>query len=173
MILGMGFLRNAYALYDFGDFASSVKSDTGDPFVQLLSLTDAAKAHKDFVTKRLGGIDTTGDPAHSLLPASQMKHSPISQAELRAQREGKVLRQWPYILVGCLALVALIAGLIIWKCCCGGRHREGCCGCGKRKTSGGHQQRGSISMMMQQQQQPRYQALGNPTSGGYADPYRR
>ena len=78
-------MRNTYTLFDYGNFMENTAVDRGDPFIQLLPLTDASAAHKDFVQVRLNGIDTTGDSAHALLPASQMKHSPISEAEKKKQ----------------------------------------------------------------------------------------
>lgn len=104
---------------------SGPSKDLNDPYVQLLPLTDKATAHADFVRTRLGGVDTTGDAAHALLPASEAKSSPQSEAEKKQQLEGKVLRQWPYIFLGCLAFVALVVGFTVWKCCCGrnrGKH---------------------------------------------------
>ncbi|KAH8917056.1 hypothetical protein BT69DRAFT_1195296, partial [Atractiella rhizophila] len=65
---GAGFLRNTYTLVDFGDFVEdTLDSNTGDPYVQLLSVTDPASAHRDFVTTRLGGKDITGDSQFALL----------------------------------------------------------------------------------------------------------
>ena len=76
-----GIVRNTYTLLDYGNFMENTASDRGDPYVQLLPITDVNTAHKDFVQVRLNGVDTTGDAAHSLLPADQMQHSPISEAE--------------------------------------------------------------------------------------------
>ncbi|KDQ58028.1 hypothetical protein JAAARDRAFT_193505 [Jaapia argillacea MUCL 33604] len=45
IVLGDTFLRNVYALFDFGRWATS---GTGDPFVQLLSVTNQAQAWNDF-----------------------------------------------------------------------------------------------------------------------------
>ncbi|PPR00466.1 hypothetical protein CVT24_004527 [Panaeolus cyanescens] len=58
MVLGMAFMRNVYTLFDYGDFVVNSTS-LADPYVQLLSITDVAEAHQDFVTVRLGGQDTT------------------------------------------------------------------------------------------------------------------
>ncbi|KAI0064161.1 acid protease [Artomyces pyxidatus] len=118
MILGMGFLRNAYTLIDFGNFVSDASNDRSDPFVQLLPLTDPAQMHADFVKVRLNGVDTTGSPSKALLPASQESHSPETAAEKKQHEEGAVLRYWPYILVGCLAFVLLVVGGCVWACCC-------------------------------------------------------
>ncbi|KAH9931102.1 acid protease [Epithele typhae] len=49
IILGMSFLRNAYLLIDFGDFVDGSLSKVGDPFIQLLSITEPVEAHNDFV----------------------------------------------------------------------------------------------------------------------------
>jgi len=55
MILGMGFLRNAYLLVNYGDFVDGSIS-TAAPYIQLLSTTNnSAATHQDFVNVRLGG----------------------------------------------------------------------------------------------------------------------
>ncbi|KAF5369340.1 hypothetical protein D9758_002508 [Tetrapyrgos nigripes] len=53
MILGMGFLRNTYILINFGDFVDGSTSNVADPYIQLLSISDKAKIHQDFVNARL------------------------------------------------------------------------------------------------------------------------
>jgi hypothetical protein len=118
LILGMAFLRNTYTLFDFGNFADETSNDRGAPYVQLLSVTNPTAAHADFVTVRLNGQDTTGDPSKALLPVSQMQHSPESAAEKKAHYEEEIISRWPYILVGCVVLVVLCLGLCIWRCCC-------------------------------------------------------
>lgn len=55
----MAFLRNAYLLVNYGDFRDGT-TDKDDPYVQLLSTTNPAEAHEDFVQARLHGVDTTG-----------------------------------------------------------------------------------------------------------------
>jgi len=56
----MGFLTNVYMLIDYGDFVDTSTTTTNNPYVQLLSTTDPAQAHADFVAVRLNGTDTTG-----------------------------------------------------------------------------------------------------------------
>jgi hypothetical protein len=59
-ILGMTFLTNVYLVLNYGDFIDGSPSNTSNPYVQILSTTNPAAAHADFVATRLGGSDTTG-----------------------------------------------------------------------------------------------------------------
>jgi len=52
-------VRNVYLLIDYGDFVDGT-TKKAPPYAQLLSLTDAAASHSDFVQTRLDGVDTTG-----------------------------------------------------------------------------------------------------------------
>jgi len=53
MIFGMAFLRNVYMLIDFGDFIDNSTSQRGNPYVQLLSVSNnTAQIHSDFVSIR-------------------------------------------------------------------------------------------------------------------------
>ncbi|KAI9508862.1 hypothetical protein F5148DRAFT_1350817 [Russula earlei] len=79
MILGMNSLRNFYTLFDYGNFVSNTTNDRGDPYVQLLSVTDPVAALADFVKE---------------------SHSPISSAERKQHLIGAITRNWPYILIG-------------------------------------------------------------------------
>ena len=78
-------MRNAYTLFDYGNFMEDTAVDRGDPFIQLLPLTNVEEAHNDFVQVRLNGIDTTGDASQALLPADQEQHSPVSEAEKKKE----------------------------------------------------------------------------------------
>jgi len=51
-ILGMSFLSNVYILLNYGSFIDGSTSNTSAPYVQLLSTTDPAQAHADFVATR-------------------------------------------------------------------------------------------------------------------------
>ncbi|THU86317.1 acid protease [Dendrothele bispora CBS 962.96] len=55
MILGMGFLRNTYILFNFGDFVDGSADNVADPYIQLLSVNDKSQNHIDFVNARLNG----------------------------------------------------------------------------------------------------------------------
>ncbi|THV05270.1 acid protease [Dendrothele bispora CBS 962.96] len=86
MILGMGFLRNTYTLFNFGDFVDGSPDNVADPYIQLLSTVDKAKIHHEFVIARLGGKDTTGSQP-ALLPAIQ-KPAVTSQVNGNATTDG-------------------------------------------------------------------------------------
>lgn len=169
-------VRNTYTLLDYGNFIDEASSDRDDPFVQLLSVTDVNQAHADFVKVRLNGVDTTNDPSKALLPASQGQTSPESAAEKKAHLEEKILSRWPYILLGCFVFVALIIGLIVWRCCC----RR------KKAPKGGPEQNlngGALAVplsAMKSPYRPIYEpapppmsGVPRPYSGGFQDPYRR
>ncbi|KAF8630946.1 hypothetical protein AX17_005303 [Amanita inopinata Kibby_2008] len=118
MILGMNFLRNAYALLDFGDWTDGTSDNRAHPYIQLMSVTHADAAKKDFVQVRLNGQDQTGDPRFALLPESQMQHSPVSEEEKKKKYQEMVLSRWPAIFVGCFIFTVLLVGSCVWKCCC-------------------------------------------------------
>jgi len=124
MIAGMNVLRNFYTLFDYGNFVSNTTYDRGDPYIQLLSVTDVATARADFVKARLKGTDTTGSASQALLPASQESHSPVSAAEKKQHVEGAVARNWPYILLGCVVFVLAVMGCSVYACCCRKRRKN-------------------------------------------------
>jgi len=124
MIMGMAFLRNTYTLLDFGNWVDVSSNDRSNPYVQLLPVTNVENAVAEFIKDRLGGVDTTGASQYALLPASQMQHSPVSAEEKKKEYQEMILSRWPYILGGCLVLVILLLGLVIWKCCCRRRAKK-------------------------------------------------
>ncbi|KAH9980160.1 acid protease [Lactifluus volemus] len=161
MILGMSFLRNVYSVFDYGNFVEDSSNDRGDPYVQLLPLTNPTTAHADFVQVRLNGQDTTSSSSKALLPASQESHSPISAAEKKQHVIGAVARNWPYILFGSILFVLLVTGCCIYACC----HR-------KRRSSGANRT-GKIPYQAIQEPAPPPMHLQPMNSGtSYADPYR-
>ncbi|KAA1469688.1 acid protease [Dentipellis sp. KUC8613] len=172
VILGMAFLRNAYALIDFGNFVPGT-SDTSDPFVQMLPLTDLTSAHSDFVQARLNGQDTTGSASKTLLPASQQSHSPQTAAEKKQHDEGAILRKWPYILIGCLAFVIILFGLCIWGCCTRRRrnrlkHQEALAGAGVKGGGPYHTLGDAVPAMSMQNL-----GQGHAPPPPYGDPFAR
>lgn len=54
LLLGDMFLRNVYSLYDFGDFQDAQGTVMGNPYVKLLSITNATTASAEFHQLRGG-----------------------------------------------------------------------------------------------------------------------
>lgn len=117
MILGMAFLRNTYTLINYGNFITG-GSNSNNPYIQLLPLTNIESAVNDFIQVRLNGQNTINSPQYALLPASQEQHSPESAAEKKQAYEELVLSRWPYILFGCLVFLILLISYCVWRCCC-------------------------------------------------------
>lgn len=117
MILGMAFLRNTYTLINYGNFITG-GSNSNNPYVQLLPLTNVESAVNDFIQVRLNGQNTINSSQYALLPASQEQHSPESAAEKKQAYEELVLSRWPYIVVGGLVLLILLISYCVWRCCC-------------------------------------------------------
>ncbi|EJU05521.1 acid protease [Dacryopinax primogenitus] len=71
MVLGMAFLRNTYTLMNYGDFVDSAADATAQPYVQLLSTTDAAAAAACFTSVRDPPPVYNGyaSPTNELMPA--------------------------------------------------------------------------------------------------------
>ena len=70
-------VTNVYLLIDYGDFVDATTSNTTSPYVQLLSTTDPAAAHNDFVAARLNKTNTSGSqPTSSSQPSSGSQPNP-------------------------------------------------------------------------------------------------
>ena len=82
-----------------------------------MPITDKNKAHSDFVTMRMGGVDVSGDSAHALLPADQGQKSPVPENEKKKELQAKILSRWPYIFLGCFVLFLMLVCFGVWKCC--------------------------------------------------------
>lgn len=94
-------------LFDFGDFIDNTTS-TASPYVQLLSTTNPAKAHQDFVNARLGGNSTARNITHNSqdLSSSFTSSSPSSWwSSLSSTKKD--------IVIGLAAAVALMLVLAV------------------------------------------------------------
>lgn len=56
MLLGDSFLRNAYSLFDYGDFTGEEGDQVANAYAQLLALTDPSDALSDFKTSRSAAL---------------------------------------------------------------------------------------------------------------------
>lgn len=80
MALGDGFLRNVYALFDYGDFVDPTLDETKDAFAQLLPLENPHDALQDFLESRQNALSTlapeaTPDQVRQLLQQAIMSSS--------------------------------------------------------------------------------------------------
>ncbi|KAN0127405.1 Aspartic peptidase domain containing protein, partial [Lactarius tabidus] len=94
IIFGMAFLRNVYLLINYGDYVDGAKTKAS-PYVQLLSTTDPASAHRNFINVRLNGTDTTGSQMFAAAPSSSGGdlndiHKPSHRAKKTATIVGAV-----------------------------------------------------------------------------------
>lgn len=107
-------VRNAYILIDFGDFVDGSSSKVGSPYVQLLSVTQPALAHQDFVQSRLGGVDNTSD--FHLLPATNTTSDPDGDDDDSSSSESWWNKYKWYIIGGAAGLAVLVLVLSLWGC---------------------------------------------------------
>jgi hypothetical protein len=84
-----------YLLLDYGDFIDGSTSSTAAPYVQLLSTTNPAEAHSDFVATRLNGQDN----------APSLNHSS------NGNRSSSFSNKIPIIIGASVAILAVIAGV--------------------------------------------------------------
>ena len=101
-------MRNAYLLVNYGDFVDGTTTKA-QPYVQLLSVTDPAAAHQDFVQTRLGGVDTTGT---QVFTASEPDNSPNVSSHGDHQTKMIVIYS---VVAGSLILIFSVAGYVVLK----------------------------------------------------------
>lgn len=102
-------VRNAYILINFGDFVDGALAKVGDPYIQLLSITEMTEAHNDFVQVRLGGVDRAD--SLKLLPAIPDNDSDSDDDDNNS--EDWVHKYLPYIIAGSVTAGVLILILIV------------------------------------------------------------
>ncbi|KAH7334973.1 aspartic peptidase domain-containing protein [Rhizoctonia solani] len=98
VILGDAFLRNVYAVYNYGDFVKTESGlNTSSPFIQILPLTNFTAASEDFrITraKALAGlppqldVKTVNDPTPKPVRSTGSKNSTDANAALSAVASG-------------------------------------------------------------------------------------
>ncbi|CDO77320.1 hypothetical protein BN946_scf184775.g10 [Trametes cinnabarina] len=120
IILGMSFLRNAYMLINFGDFVDGALAKVGDPYVQLLPLTDPAEAHADFVQVRMGGVDRSSQ-LH-LLPAIPDNSNSDDDSSSSSDDNG-IKKYLPYIIAGSVAGGLILIALVLYALFGGSRKK--------------------------------------------------
>jgi hypothetical protein len=107
VVLSPVVVRNVYLLINYGDFVDGTATKS-PPYVQLLSTTDPAAAHLDFVQTRLGGVDTTGMQVFS---AEQPASSP-DVPSVHKDKQTSTIVIWS-VVAGSLFLVSVAVGVYI------------------------------------------------------------
>ncbi|KAJ7213840.1 acid protease [Mycena pura] len=113
MVFGMAFLRNVVTLINFGDFVEDSTSKA-DPYIQLLSITNPAEAHTDFVNARLGGRDTTKD----IFSFNGSTDSTVNDDDSSGDSHSGLSRTTIFIIAGSaggVVLLAIVGALLFRK----------------------------------------------------------
>ncbi|KDQ57373.1 hypothetical protein JAAARDRAFT_36005 [Jaapia argillacea MUCL 33604] len=104
IILGDTFLRNAYALFDFGRWATP---GTSDPFVQLLSTTNQAQAWNDFDAANAVRLDSFKKLSKGSSGGNTTKDDVIPSPASPESSDSDLLRN-SYIIIGLLVGVIVL-----------------------------------------------------------------
>ena len=114
-------VRNVYLLINFGDFVDGSVDTTADPYVQLLSVTDPAAAHAEFVNVRLNhtGAAASSIPTPPVDKAfnSNLRPTDSSQTSSSGDVKSAFLKQKiPIIIVLSVGVALVLLGIIV-VCC--------------------------------------------------------
>ena len=109
-------VRNAYLLVNYGNFVDG-GLNRGNPYIQLLSVTDPTAAHADFVNVRLNG---TEKPAPTQIDdALRTKLRPtvdLSQPNNSHANGSFMKEKIPIIIVSSIGGALILIGLIVAYC---------------------------------------------------------
>lgn len=114
ILLGDMFLRNVYSLYDLGDFEDD-QGTMGNPYVKLLSITNATTASQEFHKLRGGSASEANKISNAQSSSGSVSSSStvsVSSATLdRLVRYAEVLLS---LLAVCITLLLLAVGLMVY-----------------------------------------------------------
>ncbi|KAG8689477.1 hypothetical protein FRC09_012411, partial [Ceratobasidium sp. 395] len=115
LLLGDVFLRNVYAMFDLGDWENGRTDMTGNPYVKLLSITNATAASTDFHRLRGG----SANEANRISNAQSSVSSGFSSSAVSAGSDKlDHLIRYAEILLSLLALstfiIVLAAGVLVY-----------------------------------------------------------
>lgn len=99
-------------LINFGDFVDGAAQSVGDPYIQLLPLTDPAEAHADFVQVRMGGVDSSS--SFHLLPAVVSPNDSNDDDGSDSGSSDNIKKYLPYIIAGSVAGGLILISLILY-----------------------------------------------------------
>lgn len=111
-----------YLLINFGDFVDGSVDTTADPYVQLLSVTDPAAAHAEFVNVRLNHTGATVSstptpPVNKAFDSNPQPTADSSQTSSSGDVKSAFLKEKiPIIIVLSVGVVLVLLGIIM-VCC--------------------------------------------------------
>ena len=116
-----GAVRNVYLLINFGDFVDGSVNTTADPYVQLLSITDPASAHADFVSVRVDHTSTppptSARPNHAAIDAAKASSPSSTPSTTLGDVKSAFLREKiPIIIVSAVGVGLVLLGIFVLCC---------------------------------------------------------
>lgn len=103
LLLGDMFLRNIYSLYDFGDFQDAQGTVMGNPYVKLLSITNATTASAEFHQLRGGSANEANKISNAQTSAAGYSSSSSSAGSNTSDTLNQLVR-YAEIMMGILAI---------------------------------------------------------------------
>ncbi|KAF8264653.1 aspartic peptidase domain-containing protein [Lactarius quietus] len=120
MILGTSFLRNVYMLINYGDFLDGNTNNTANPYVQLLSTTNPASAHADFLRVRLNQTGASYPPAHHAAladdPTSTTPSTSTTSSASKGVKGSFLKEKIPIIIMSSVGVGLVLLGVLALLC---------------------------------------------------------
>lgn len=109
-----------YLLINFGDFVDGNVSTTAAPYVQLLSTTNPAAAHADFVSVRLNQTgapaSTSAPPDHAAIEAADVPSASASSSVPKNVKNAFMKEKIPIIIVLSIGIGLVVLGAVMVFC---------------------------------------------------------
>ncbi len=116
-------VRNVYLLINFGNFVDNSMNNTANPYVQLLSTTDPASAHADFVSVRENhtASPSTTNHVHGLAVSASASTSASASASSKPSEIDNVKNSFlkekiPIIIASSVGGVLILVGTFVLCC---------------------------------------------------------
>ena len=114
-------VRNVYMLVNYGDFVDGNTSNTAAPYVQLLSTTNPASAHADFVNVRLkqtssGATPTPAEHAAINIDAADASSTPSPTTTTKGVKGAFMKEKIPIIIVSSVGIGLVLLGVGVLMC---------------------------------------------------------
>lgn len=115
ILLGDMFLRNVYSLYDLGDFEDDQGTTMGNPYVKLLSITNATVASQEFHQLRGGSASEANKISNAQSSSSgSVSSSTVSVGDATLDRLVRYAEILLSLLSVCVALLVSAIGVMVY-----------------------------------------------------------